>query len=79
MRLPSKVTPYKKSILSKFPAVLMALSEKDMSPNELYMKVKNKGISMADYMEILDSLFLLNKIELLSEKEVLHCVERDSV
>lgn len=79
MRLPSKVTPYRKSILSKFPAVLAALREKDMSPNELYAKVKNKGISMADYMEILDSLFLLNKIELISEKEVLHCVERSSM
>jgi len=79
VRLPSKVTPYRKSILSKFPVVLTALSSQDMSPNELYTKVKSKGISMADYIEILDSLFLLNKIELIPEKEVLHCVEGNSM
>lgn len=79
MRLPSKVTPFRKSILSKFPVVLTTLSSQDMSPNELYTKVKSKGISMADYIEILDSLFLLNKIKLIPEKEVLHCVEGNPV
>lgn len=79
MRLPSKVTPYKKSTLSKFPVVLSYLQQADMSPIDLFMKVKNRGIDMADFVEILDCLFMLGKIELCPEKEVLHYVERNSV
>lgn len=79
MRLPSKVTPYRKSTLSKFPVILTALKQQDMSPITLYDKVKAKGIDMADFVEILDCLFMLEQIELNAEKEVLHYVERNSV
>lgn len=79
MRLPSKVTPYRKSTLSKFPIVLSTLREQDMSPIDLFVKVKGRGIDMADFVEILDCLYMLEKIELYPEKEVLHYVERDSV
>lgn len=79
MRLPSKVTPYKKSTLSKFPIVLAALQQQDLSPVELYGKVKSHGVDMADYVEILDCLFMLEQIELCPDKEVLHYVERNSV
>lgn len=79
MRLPSKVTPYKKSTLSKFPVVISVLQEQDMSPIELFSKVKGKGIDMADYVEILDCLYMLGTVELYAEKEVLHYVKRDFV
>lgn len=79
MRLPSKVTPYRKSTLSKFPVVLSVLKEQDMSPIDLFVKVKGRGIDMADFVEILDCLYMLEKIELYPEKEVLHYVERDSM
>lgn len=79
MRLPSKVTPYRKSTLSKFPVVLALLQQQDMSPIDLFNKVKGRGIDMADFVEVLDCLFMLEKIELYPEKEVLHYVERDSV
>ena len=79
MRLPSKVTPYKKSTLSKFPVVISVLQQQDMSPIELFSKVKGKGIDMADYVEILDCLYMLGTVELYAEKEVLHYVKRDFV
>ena len=79
MRLPSKVTPYRKSTLSKFPVVLSVLKEQDMSPIDLFVKVKGRGIDMADFVEILDCLYMLEKIELYPEKKVLHYVERDSM
>ena len=79
MRLPSKVTPYRKSTLSKFPVVLSCLQQEDISPIDLFCKVKGRGIDMADFVEILDCLFMLGRIELYPEKEVLHYVERDSV
>lgn len=50
-----------------------------MSPIDLFVKVKGRGIDMADFVEILDCLYMLEKIELYPEKEVLHYVERDSM
>ena len=78
MRLPGKVTPYKDSILAKFPIVLAALRECDMTPSELYKKMKGKVASAAELVEILDCLYALDKVELLYE-EVLHYVENDSM
>jgi hypothetical protein len=75
MRLPSKVTPYKSSTLKKFPLVLEKLQECDLPPNELYKKVKGGGLKLAEFIEILDCLFVLGKIELIPDKEVIHYVE----
>ena len=78
MRLPSKVTSYKESILAKFPVVLTALCEGDMTPPELYKKMRRKVVSAEELVEILDCLYALGKVELLYG-EVLHYVENDSM
>ena len=78
MRLPSKVTPYKDSILAKFPVVLATLQECDMTPSELYNKVKRSISTAAELVEILDCLYALGKVELLYG-EVLHYVKNDSL
>ena len=44
MKFPSKVTTYKESTISMFPVVLSQLEKKDMTPSELYKKMKNKFI-----------------------------------
>ena len=36
MKMPSKVTPYKESIIAKFPVILTILEKEDLSPTELY-------------------------------------------
>lgn len=72
MKFPSKVTSYKESAIAVFPVVLSQLEKKDMTPSELYKKVKNKVSGIQEFMEILDSLYALNKIEL--DGEVLHYV-----
>ena len=72
MKFPSKVTSYKESTIAVFPAVLSQLEKKDMTPSELYKKVKNKVSGIQEFMEILDSLYALNKIAL--DGEVLHYV-----
>lgn len=74
MRLPNKVTPYGDSILAKFPVVLAVLQAEDLSPSELYKKVKSKVDGAAELVEILDCLYVLGKVELLYG-EVLHYVE----
>lgn len=73
MRLPSKVTPYKTSILAKLPSILKILQERDIRVEELYHKM-NKRMSPADFIEAMDCLFLLGKVEFISGTEVLHYV-----
>ena len=75
MRFPSKVTSYKESTIALFPVVLSQLEKKDLTTSELYKKVKNKVSGVQEYLEILDCLYALDKIEL--EGEVIHYAERD--
>jgi hypothetical protein len=71
MKLPSKVTPYKESTISKFPVVLSLLEKGDMTPQELYGKVKKTKIeNISEFVEVLDCLYAMNKIEI--HEEVLH-------
>lgn len=74
MKFPNKVTPYKESILAKFPVVLIALKNEDMNPVRLFAKVKSKVTDVGEFIEILDCLYAMGKIELLDEGEVLHYV-----
>lgn len=74
MRLPSKVTSYKDSTFVKFPVILGYLKDGDMRPDDLFKKVKAKNFSVVDYMEVLDCLYMLGKIEMKPGKEVLHYV-----
>lgn len=64
MRLPSKVTSYRESILRNFPVVLATLSENEISPLELYLKIKKHFLTVEDYIDTLDCLYALNKIVL---------------
>lgn len=72
MRLPSKVTPYRNSILARFPVILSELKKCDMSPEELFKTVKSKDLNASEFIEILDCLYLLGKIDLIPGKELLH-------
>ena len=65
MRLPSRVTPYRNSTFAKFPKVLSLLKERDMYPQELYRQVKGKNFEVADFIEVMDCLYLLGRVELL--------------
>jgi len=73
MKMPSKVTPYKESIIAKFPVILTILETEDLSPTELYGKVRKSKIKdITEFVEVLECLYAMNKIEL--RKEVLHYV-----
>jgi hypothetical protein len=67
MKFPNKVTPYKKSVLAKFPILLEVLKNEGKTPAELYEKVKSKVDDVAEFTKILDCLFALGKIEILEE------------
>lgn len=78
MRFPNKVTPYKKSIVAKFPLVLETLQDENMTPATLYKKVKRNIDNIAEFTNILTCLYALNKIDFIDE-EVLSYVENDSM
>lgn len=75
MKFPSKVTPYQNSILVKFPMVLHLLQEQDMKPDDLYKKMKSKVSDIGEFLEVLDCLYALGKIELSREGGILHYVD----
>jgi len=78
MRLPNKVTPYKKSTLAKLPVVITALREGPVNPLTLYKKVKRQVGSVSDFVAVLSCLYALNTVDFLDE-EVLGYVENDSM
>jgi hypothetical protein len=74
MKLPNKVTSYEESILSKLTAILDLLSQKNMQIYELYVETRKQYSSYSDFVDTLDCLFALRKIEYLDNEEVLHYV-----
>ena len=74
MKFPSKVTSYKDSILVKFPMILSYLEAEDMKPEALYKKVKSKVIDIGEFLEILDCLYALGRVEIIGERGLLHYV-----
>lgn len=62
MNFPDKVTCYSDSILVTFPKILSVLQKKSLPVFTLYKKA---GImNIADFMEALDCLYAMNKIEI---------------
>ena len=74
MRLPSKITPYKASILVKFPHLLKPLEKGALSPSELYNRTKSKLSGIGEFILVLDCLFALGAIEFDSENGVIRHV-----
>lgn len=77
MRLPNKLYSYEESTLSKFPIVLRSLRDSDCGVTELYGRNKKLMPDVNEYMEILDSLYALGKIDIDDKEAVLRYVERD--
>ena len=77
MRLPNKLYSYEESTLSKFPIVLRALRDSDSGVTELYERIKKSVPDVSEYLEILDSLYALGKIDIDDKEAVLRYVERD--
>ena len=74
MKLPNKVITYKASTIAKFPIILSALQEQALTPSSLYKKVKSKVEDVGEFIEILDCLYALRKIELVEHLGVLRNV-----
>lgn len=62
MRLPSKVTSFKESSLSRFPILISKLSKNDISPYELYEATCKHFENIEDFIDTLDYLYAIGKI-----------------
>lgn len=63
MKLPNKVITYNESILSKFPIILNLLETNDYFLLDLYNKIKKYIEDINEFLDILDCLYALGKIE----------------
>lgn len=69
MKLPNKITSYKESILSKLPIILNELRDNQVSINDIYMKNERKFESIDQFIDALDCLYALGKIQYDEESE----------
>lgn len=67
MRFPNKVISLKESYFGKFGILLDTVSSGDISPLELYEKLKDDFEDLSDYIETLVCLFALKRISLNSK------------
>ena len=74
MKLPNKVITYEESALSNITVILDALSGKDKSLIELYYDTQKNFFDMSEFIDVIDCLFVLNKIDYNEDLEVLHYV-----
>lgn len=74
MLLPNKLYSYNESTLSKFPVVLRELRSGPLSVHELYRRVIRKMDGVNEFIDVLDCLYTLRKIEYDENEEVLRYV-----
>ena len=74
MLLPNKLISYDQSIFPKFPIILKELKCSPMSVHKLYKRVIKKVSGVSEFIDTLDCLYALGKIEFDEEKEVLRYV-----
>lgn len=77
MRLPSKITSYNESVISKFPPILTVLQDVDTGVFDLYKVTMNLFSSIEEFLDTLDCLFALQKVSYNEDCEVLCYVKRD--
>lgn len=77
MKLPSKTTPYERSVLALFPKILRVLREREKDVSELYAAAGADNYS--DFMSALDCLYALGRIELDPERRLLRYVETNTL
>lgn len=64
MKLPNKLFSYNESVISKFPFILEIVSEKEnISIMELYHSVNIKFEDISEFLQALDCLYALGKLE----------------
>lgn len=75
MKLPSKIISYNESIIGKFSIILDIVCLKEINIYDLFNDVKKRFNNIEEYLQALEVLYLLNKIEIYSDSEVIKYVD----
>ncbi len=74
MKLPSKVTSYKESVLSRFSPILNVLQKADTKVVPLFEATEKYFCNIEKFIDTLDCLFALHKIIYDAERGLIHYV-----
>ena len=77
MILPSKLFSYNQSVLPKMVVLIKEIQKQDRGVLELFQQVQDKFDGIDEFVEALDGLYALGKIELDTNRRTLKYVERD--
>lgn len=77
MKLPSKTTPYNRSVLALFPEILSILKKQAMRVSDLQKEFPD--IPLGDFISALDCLYALRAIELDEKRGLISYVGTDSM
>lgn len=72
MKLPSKITSYSDSVLSKLQFLLVVLDQNDIGISSLYKQTQIYFSGIEEYLDALDCLYALGKIEFDEERGTIH-------
>lgn len=72
MRFPGKVTSYNESILPLATEFAKIIQREGGQVLPLFQYAQHKGIDTADFFQTLDFLFMIGKIEIRHDKEVVY-------
>lgn len=72
MRFPSKVTSYAESLLPVAAEFEQRIRREGGQVLPLFQYAKHKGIDTADFFQALDFLFMIGKISIRHDKEVVY-------
>lgn len=75
MQVPSKLFSYEESTFSKFPLVLRLIEKESLPIKEIYLQASKYFEGPADFVECLDALFTINKIDYDKNNEVIIYVD----
>lgn len=79
MRLPSKIIPYSKSVISLFPEILKTLQDGDITPRDLIGPYMSDKEELGDALDALDCLYALRQIELIDGGRLIHYAGNDTL
>lgn len=74
MKLPSKITSYSESVISKFLPILVVLQNNQMGVFALYEATAKHFNNIEEFIDTLDCLFALQRIKYDAEHEALSYV-----
>lgn len=79
MRMPSKVNSFSDSVIALFTPILESLEKREMAPHELFEATKTKVSEISIFLDALDCLYKLGKIEIPEGTDVLRYVKENNV